>query len=88
MDTQVSDHKLKIWGVAVYPASGTSGTVVLYDEVDSSKTATKKVAALRVPYAATETESKELMFPTPLLCSAGLYADMEGSNATVFIYIE
>lgn len=87
-DTQVSDHKLKIWGIGLCPASGVSGSVVLYDEATADKTAAKKIAALRSPYAATETSSKEVMFPTPLLCTNGLYVDIEGTNATVFIYLE
>lgn len=87
-DTQISDHKIKVWGIILYPVSGASGSIVLYDEADSSKTAAKIVAALRSPYAATETASKEVMFPKPLLCSAGLYADIGGTGATAIIYFE
>jgi hypothetical protein len=87
-DTQVSTSKINVWGIILYPASGTSGTVVLYNEADSSKTAAKRVAALRSPYAATETASKEVMFTRPLLCETGLYADLEGTNAVVFIYVD
>ena len=87
-DTQVATGKINVWGIIVFPAAGTSGTVVLYNEADASKTAAKRVAALRVSYAATETASKEVMFTRPLLCEAGLYADMEGTNAVVYIYVD
>lgn len=88
VDTQVATNKINIWGIIVYPAAGTSGTVVLYNEADNSKTATKRVAALRVPYAATETESKEVMFTRPLVCDAGLYVDLAGTDAVVYIYVD
>jgi hypothetical protein len=87
-DTQVSTAKINVWGIIVFPAAGTSGTVVLYNEADATKTAAKKVAALRVPYAATETSSKEVMFTRPLVCDKGLYVDMEGTNAVVYIYVD
>jgi len=88
VDTQVATSKINVWGVGLYPASGTSGTVVLYNEADASKTAAKRVAALRSPYAATETASKEVMFTKPLYCETGLYVDLEGTNAVAFIYVD
>ena len=90
VDTQVSDHKIKIWGVLLRPLSIDGGMITLYDEADSSKTATKKVCALMAPAGSTGSvsESKSVMFPSPLLCSTGLYADIEGSNAVVIIYLE
>lgn len=87
-DASIATNRINVWGVILYPASGVSGTVVLYNEADSSKTAAKRVAALRSPYAATETSSKEVMFSRPLLCNAGLYADLEGTGAVAYIYVD
>jgi len=83
-DVQVKDSKVRIMGYQLYPDGTNAATLTLYNEADSSKTATQRVSAARVA----GTESKEVYFNKPLVCEAGCYADIAGTDAIAFIFIE
>jgi hypothetical protein len=87
-DTQVSATKINVWGIVLYPLSANGATITLYNEATSSKTAAKKVSALMCPYGANGSESKQVMFARPLVCEAGLYADLEGTSAVGYVYVD
>lgn len=82
--TQIATDKANILGYQIYPDGSNAATLVLYNEDDDSKTATKKVSAGRVA----ATESKEVYFNKPLVCDEGVYADLTGTNAIAFIFLE
>lgn len=83
-DTQVSTSKITISGAVLFPDGSNAGSVVIYDEADSSKTAAAKVLGLRC----TATESREVCFEKPLVLSAGCYVDIAGTNAECFLMIQ
>ena len=83
-DTQIATSKITIYGYQIFPDGSNAATLVLYNEGDNSKTAAKRVSAARTP----ATQSKEVRFNQPLYCDEGLYADLDGTNAVAFIFIE
>jgi len=83
-DTQIATSKITILGYQIYPDGSNAATLDLYNEADSSKTSTARVSCGRTA----ATESLEVIFPEPLVCSTGLYADIAGTNAIAFIFIK
>jgi len=83
-DTQISTSKIKILGYQIYPDGTNAATLILYNEATSDKTAAQRISAARVA----ATESKEVKFSKALYCSEGLYADIAGTNAIAFVFIE
>lgn len=81
-DTQVASAKHFIRGVALFPDGSNACNVEIYNEADSSKTATKRVASLRAP----ATESKKIIFDEPLLLNEGCYLDINGTGAVAYLY--
>lgn len=83
-DAQITTTKANILGFILQPDGSNAATLVLHNEADDSKTASKRVAACRTP----ATESREVLFPKPMYCNEGIYADIGGTGAIAFILIE
>ena len=83
-DTQIATSKIAIFGFIIHPDGSNALTIDIYNEADASKTASARIASARTP----ATESKEVIFPEPLVCSVGCYADLTGSNGIAYILIK
>ncbi len=84
-DTQVATSKIVIAGAKLFADGSNACNAVLYNEGSSSKTAAQKAAGLRA--AATGTD--DLSAPSEgLVFEKGLYVDITGTNAELFLWIK
>lgn len=80
--TQISTVPCHIRGIIVDNSESNVITVVVYNESDTSKTASKTV----LPIHALTKETKVIMFPDPgMKCSEGCYVYFTGSVKVVIL---
>lgn len=80
---QISDKKISIKKIAICGGSD-AATVTLYNEADTSATATLKAAKLGVAASTSNNQN----FDGGLYLETGCYAEITGTTPEVFIYVE
>lgn len=81
-DAQVVSGDCYFVGCSIANLTG-DGHVILYNENDSSKTATKALGELRV---SDEHQSVSMMLPLPGIKCEGIYADWTAGVTVVYYY--
>lgn len=82
--TQVSDHKINIYGFVMMTDGSNAAAIDIYNEATSAMTAAKKVLSGRCPAAG---PTVSVLLPKPVMLSAGCYVNITGTNASVYILI-
>jgi len=81
-DAQAVTGECYFVGVTISDQTG-DGACILYNENDSSKTATKALCEIR---ASDEMQSNSIILPLPGVKCDGIYADWTAGVTTIFYY--